>query len=283
VLWNLGVAEMKTHHPAAAIQHFRTYLRLPAATNADRVKARGYLEEAARETGHVVLNVDPGAVVRLDGGAFGDPPTDPLDVEPGPHLLEARVGTKAKTASVSPQAGETITADLRLPEGAAPASAAGAPPPPAPAAAPTGPAAASESSVNMPAPVEPNRSSSTVRIVVTASLGAAAVGAVVAGAVFLGNASSEGNQGAAAAGSPPAGGCANPANAATCSAGHQAAENEAQDKNIAIGMFVGGGVLAAGAVASWFLLAPKSETTTGAHLAPMVSPTAAGCVLSGRF
>lgn len=281
LLWNLGVAEMKTHHPAAAIGHIKAYLRLPDATNADRVKARGLLEEAARETGHVVIAVDPGAVVRLDDGSFADAPTEPLDVEPGPHVLEARVGTKAKTASVSPQAGETVNADLRLapatetaPTAASPAAAT---PAVVPTATPGAPPAPLES------PPQPSPPLSTARIAVPVLLGAGAVSAVVLGAVFLGSASSEGNRGAAALGSAAPGGCSNPANASACDTGHQAAQREADDKNLATGMFVAGGVLAAGAVASWFLLAPKSERTSGARLAPMVSPTAAGCVLSGRF
>jgi hypothetical protein len=288
LLWNLGVAEMKTHHPAAAIGHFRDYLRLPAATNADRAKASAYLDEAARETGHVVVTVDPGAVVRLDDGAFEDAPAEPLDVEPGPHVLEARVGTQAKSASVSPQAGETVTVDLKLPPPpapeATPAVPAATPPSPSARVAPESrPAQAgfAQASATMSVPDTP--SSPTARIVVTVALGAVAAGAVVTGLVFLGNASSEGNLGAAAVASPLPGGCANPANAAPCSSGHQAAENEAQDKNVATGMFVGGGALAAGAVASWLLLAPKSQRESGVGIAPVVSPTGAGCVLSGRF
>jgi hypothetical protein len=48
-------------------------------------------------------------------------------------------------------------------------------------------------------------------------------------------------------------------------------------------MFITAGVLAGGAVASWFLLAPKSDRSSGVGFAPMVSPAGAGCVMSGRF
>ncbi len=281
LLWNLGVAEMKTHHPAAAIRHLRAYLRMPAATNADRAKARGYLDEAARETGHVVIAVDPGAVVRLDDGAFEDAPSEPVDVEPGPHVLEARVGTSTRSASISPQAGETVTADLHLPASSTPAEPRppeGAPAPPSPG---SGAALESQPAPAPPAEAPEKTPSPMTRIVVTSALGAFAVAGIAAGAVFLANASSEGNTGAAVVSSPPPGGCGAGASNPACASGHQAAANEASDKNVATGMFITGGVLAAGAVASWFLLAPRSDRSVG--FAPVVSPAGAGCVISGRF
>ncbi len=286
VLWNLGVAEMKTHHPVEATRHLRAFLQLPPATNADRAKARPYLDEAARETGHVVLTVDPGAVIRLDDSAFEEAPSEPLDVEPGPHVLEAKVGTKAKWSTVSPKAGETVTADLRLPASTTapePTPAEGARAPTAAASA-SAPAAAPEPQIAPVPPVAPEKTgpSPVTRIVVTSALGAAAVAGVVTGAVFLANASSEGNTGAAVVSSPPPGGCGAGSSDPACASGHQAAENEASDKSIAAGMFLAGGLLAGGAVASWLLLAPRSDRS-GVGLAPAVSPAGAGCVISGRF
>jgi hypothetical protein len=131
-LWDLAIAETKANHPAEALMHLRRYLSLPQASDQDRAKIRHVMAEAESKTGHVQIIAPPGAVLSIDGQdtpVFAD---GVVDVMPGKHTVQARVGTKVASGEVDLRAGETVRTELMVDPG--PASS--PPPQPSPVASP---------------------------------------------------------------------------------------------------------------------------------------------------
>lgn len=273
LLWNLAISEVKTHHGVEALHHFRRYLSSASVSDADRVKARGYMETAGRETGHVTVTATAGTALSIDGTLVGEPLSEPIDVEPGSHRLEAHWQTQSKTVNVSPQAGETLEVDLRMPEPAPKPSVALPVPisPPAP-----------EPAVLPPVSAPEDGHSGMTRVVVTSAFGAGAVAAVVTGILLRSSAGSNGDR-AVALGAGSRDSACTGASSATCAARYDAASSEMSQTNASTAFFVSSGALAGAAVASWFLFAPKPAEPTATRIVPLASPTSAGWMVSGAF
>ena len=93
VLRNLALCELKTNRPLEALHHLRTYLADPASDSRDYAKKN--LDDAYARTGHVTVRAVEGAAVSVDGQGQGNAPfKDPVDVTPGKHILEARLGDR---------------------------------------------------------------------------------------------------------------------------------------------------------------------------------------------
>jgi hypothetical protein len=75
---------------------------------------------------------------------------------------------------------------------------------------------------------------------------------------------------------------------AYCDARARELDTQRTDAQVATGLFIGGGVLAAGALISWLALRPSTHADSAAKsLAPTITPTAApgfaGLTIDARF
>jgi hypothetical protein len=152
---NLAMAELKTGHPLEAYKHFRESMATPSAgwmQSADAVTdARKMMADAYAAIGHVTIRVPDGASVTLDGAPV-EASQDPVDVSPGAHLVEARLGARVGRVQLDARAGGADTVTLRLDEPSA-GTAAGPPGSPAagsPAAGSPGGAEAASSAASAP-------------------------------------------------------------------------------------------------------------------------------------
>ncbi len=158
VLLNLAQSENRSGHPLEAARHFSSYLRESVGSPAsERNDAEKGLAAARTKLGRIHLTVTSGAEVLVDGEPVGTAPfAEAVDAAPGTHLLEAKLGGKSTSASVSVQVGKSSNATLTLESGGAAILA------PVPAPTPAAPPAASppmpppSESAEKP-PVEPSK------------------------------------------------------------------------------------------------------------------------------
>jgi PEGA domain len=151
LLLNLAQSEIRSGHPAEAARHFAGFLREAANPSPlERSEAEKGLREARSKLARIQISAPSGAEVFVDGESVGQAPiTDPVDVLPGTHTIEARHGTKTASTTVSVVvsrlAAATVTFETAPPPPPPPAA---EPPPPATA---TPPAAAPEAEPPAPA------------------------------------------------------------------------------------------------------------------------------------
>lgn len=122
LLRNLALCELKTNRPLEAIHHLRAYLGDSTTTADKRENAKKNFDEAFAKTGHVAVRASQGALVFVDTHALpgATPFKDPIDVLPGKHVLEARLGERTATRDVDAPAGVTVEVALELDERVAP-------------------------------------------------------------------------------------------------------------------------------------------------------------------
>lgn len=284
IIWNLALTEEKTHRPLDALGHFREFMRQTPTTDPDRIKAQKHIDELSAVTGHIDVIAPTGAAITVDAtmSAGLTPRVDPIDVVPGHHLVEARLGSQSKSIGVEAVPGQTVVADFRGPNALAPAA------PSNPGA--TAPQANGEPSTPpAPAPPPPDRTTgggvSTARIVTVAVVGGTAV---VAAGLGLGwgmasnSENSHANDLRTQIGSASCLGPNAPSQCATL-----ASTTSAQHTNyqLSTAMWITGGVLAVSAAALWFLW-PKSSpsgSATTVHVVPTAGAGSAGVVAIGSF
>jgi hypothetical protein len=292
ILWNLALAEEKTGRVVDALDHFKQVAHDPSATTGDREDAQRHASGLAAKTGHVDVQAPPGASLRVDGDPVEavTPLEEPLDVMPGHHVVEARWAEGSKSAPLDVAAGQTVhvsfgARDVAGPAGSVPPSeAAGAP---VGRAAPAGAALPGAGAENEPAAVA-HPQPSVARVVTTASIGGAAVVAVVVGVVLGLDSRSQANEAAgdrtqiargtalgnsACYVAPVQGACPGLSDAV------RAQNRDAEASDV---LYVTGGVLAVGAVAAWFLW-PRSRTETGVWVSPAAGASGLGVQAGGRF
>ncbi|MCC6647949.1 MAG: hypothetical protein IT374_20580 [Polyangiaceae bacterium] len=122
VLLNLAQAEMLSGKAFEAAGHFKEFLRDPAtASHPKRAEAEKGLADARGRIGRIQIAVDvPDAELYLDGKKIGTSPLgEPLDVTPGPHVVEAKKGDKAGSQGVMAAEGKITMAQLNLGGGGA--------------------------------------------------------------------------------------------------------------------------------------------------------------------
>jgi hypothetical protein len=132
-------------------------------------------------------------------------------------------------------------------------------------------------------PPETRASAGPARIITVAAIGGLAV---IAGGLGIGFAIASSDNANTASGfraQYPDNYCSNPANAqgSTCTRWNDAVRAQNQDASLSTGFYVAGGVLAAGAIATWFLW-PRGARA-GVSVLPSVSPTGAGLTTVGTF
>jgi hypothetical protein len=282
ILWNLALAEDKSGHLVDALAHFKQLAR-DGATDADRAKANKHVDQLMAETGHIEVAAPPGAQVMVDGESAGVAPlAAAVDVAPGKHRVELRPAQGApKTTDADAFAGQTARVSFLLAEpGVTPATAtttgaATEAQAPAPEAAPPPPP---------PDQVQTGHGVSAGRIITVASLGGAAAASVFLGVYFGLAAQSDANdvKGYQSANGSSACATITSQNSKLCSTWNSTIDSQNRDAAVSDGFYVAAGLLAAGAVATWFLW-PKGSTSPSATIVPVVGPGGAGLTAVGSF
>jgi hypothetical protein len=263
ILWNLALAEEKTGKVLIALGHFKEFVRAVPGGD-DRVSADRHIGDLMAQTGHLDVLAPAGAQVVLDGAAAGIAPLgDTLDVLPGRHHLEARTTQSTKEADVDVGAGQWVHASL-VPslEGARPV-----------------PAASSASEVKTPPSTgwvrPPERAatpqgSSTSRAVAVVLVGTVAAVSIGLGAYFALQSQSEASTADGFRRLNSSSYCAQvtSANSAVCTQWNDAVQSQGRDATLSNVLYVAGGVLAAGAVATWFLWPKEPKAADGASATP---------------
>lgn len=120
ILLNLGLAEVKSNHPAEGGNHLLQFLReYKQATPEDVAGANGGIEEAKKKCGQVAISVNqPGADVTIEGVPVGKSPFfDPLFAEPGTRTVGATLGGTSTSAKVDVRKGQVASVALAFGSG----------------------------------------------------------------------------------------------------------------------------------------------------------------------
>ena len=184
ILWNLALTEEKCGMALTALEHFKDYAHQVTGSN-ERMAASKHILELGTKTGHIDVVAPSGATVVVDGVTAGEAPlAEPVDVEPGRHHVVERIGGVAKSADSDVTPGQVVHVsfvmiDPDLPPGPPGPSAVSVPVPlPLPSESPRANVAGGES----PSPSSrPAGSFWTPKVIVTGSLGVAAIAAGVTG------------------------------------------------------------------------------------------------------
>jgi hypothetical protein len=260
---NLGMTEfVQTKHREAA-EHLAFGLRLFPITGdpGQRDQMQKWLDQCKKAVGTVKVNVNVrGALVYVDTKLVGETPLlDDVYLDPGEHTLEAKAdGYKPMSQKVQADKGSALQATFNL----------------AQLPKPKGKTVFIE--------VPGKRRSIVPAIVVGA-------GAVVAAGVGVGvyvAAGGKKNDTVTLGDAIGQGGCATSAPDARCSDLMNTAHDVDMLRNIGTGVFVGAGVLAAGALT--YLLWPNPKATrsperTGIQVAPLIGAGQGGMIVSGSF
>jgi hypothetical protein len=273
ILWNLALAEQKSGHPVEAIAHFKQ-LQKDARADGDRVMASKHVTDLLVQTGHIDVAAVTGAQVTVDGSVVGVAPlADQVDVAAGKHHVEATSAQGAKSADVDAALGQVVHVSFLE---AAP-TVEGKPQPRRPAATEAQPASPAT-------PETPTTTSApfwTPRTITVITIGGVAV---LAGAMGLGFGIASSNDASTAATlrqqNPNCAGFTTPG----CQQ-LQSATSAQHDEHVASEVaWIASGVLAVGAVATWFLWPkPAQSASTGVRVVPVVSAGGSGLVAVGRF
>lgn len=272
ILWNLALAEQKSGHPVEAIGHFKQ-LQHDARTDADRVNASKHVTDLLVQTGHIEVAATTGTQVSVDGSIVGVAPlADQVDVAAGKHHVEATTSQGKKSADVDAALGQVVHVSFLE---AAP-TVEGKPQPQ--------PAAATDA---QPAPAAPAPESTaskpffTPRTITVVSIGSVAV---LFGVMGLGFGIASSNDASTAATlrqqNPSCNGFTTPG----CQQLQSTTQAQHDEHVTSEAMWIVGGVLAAGAVATWFLW-PKAPqgASAGVRVVPVVSTAGSGLTVVGRF
>jgi hypothetical protein len=111
-LWDLALSETKSGHALDALQHFKKYLSLSAATAADQANAKPFLVDLEGKTGHLVIDAPKGTRLSLDGSSIERDADGAVDVLPGKHRLEGKLLEKTEMADVEAPAGAKTSVRL---------------------------------------------------------------------------------------------------------------------------------------------------------------------------
>jgi hypothetical protein len=284
ILWNLALAEEKTGRLVEALQHFRGVVDDPAA-GADRTDAQRHVESLLALTGHIEVKAPPGAQISVDGASTYTAPLPlPIDVVAGRHVVDADVTIGPRSIPVEVAEGQVAHVSFVPNEGASspsslPAAATSPPPAEAPSSAPP-PAPAPA-----PAPEQSTASTtSSARVITTASLGGAAVVAFGLGIYFGLESRSHASTVNSYVSQYTSSYCSSTSagTSSTCSQWNDAYQAQNRDAVVSDIFYVTGGVLTAAAAATW-LLWPHASHGTGAWVLPEVGPSSAGLKAGASF
>jgi hypothetical protein len=270
-LRNLATVDWALGRHAYALRNLRAALATTDLPAEMREGARKDIDAAYAATGHIKVSTDAGATIAIDGQPVeGVAPLDqPIDVEPGAHLVEAHLGDGAGRAQVDAKAGVVVNAEVLV----------------RPASLP--PAAVARAEAPSVAPVddhalEPRSPSfwSSRRIVGTVAV-AAGLASVAVGAVYFGAAVRDENRATSAAAALGPSSCLGAAQPAACAAFNDATSAEWADGQTSRAL-VGIGAVAA-VIGAALVFWPEKWHLRGISLRPMGAPTVAGGSVAGSF
>jgi hypothetical protein len=272
ILWNLALCEQKTGHVLDALAHFKTLVH-DAETATDRTGAQKHVSELMAQTAHIEIVAPAGAQLSVDGAPEGIAPLpDAIDVAPGSHRVDMRT-PQGEAKYVNADTAIGTVARVSFVSGGTPVVAPTAPTPPAAETQPPSPDTTA-------APPHGGTFWDARGITVVTIGGLAVVSAGVA--LGLGQVSNSDANTAASLRAQnhncngiTTGGC-----------GQLESTTQAQHSAYvaSTGMWIAAGVLAAGAVAAWFLWPrPSPGGTASVTVVPGVGPGSAGVVAVGSF
>jgi hypothetical protein len=272
ILWNLALAEEKTHRTVGALAHFKEYWHETTSADPHRASAIKHIEDLNALTGHIDVVSPAGAQLTVDGVAAGVVPVDgPLDVLPGHHVVESRFSGTARSVAVDVAAGQTVQATL-----------AETTPAPAPGGATEPMGAAAEASGTPAASEQPVRTApNAAKFITVTAVGGAALVFAGLGVMYALRSQSDANDASALRGGLADSSCQSSSDG-RCASLRSAVQAQSSDTTLAVGFYTTAGVLAAGAIATW-LLWPKPAANVHAAVAPLASTSSAGLQLIGTF
>lgn len=274
-LYNLGYCEVRSGHFVEGVNHLRQFLRGPFVTSKDRSTVTEHiLPLAVPHVAQLQIATKTGAAVAIDENAVGVAPlSDPIALVPGKHHVTASLNGVASSLDVEVAEGQTLT--MSLPDIGTPATEPAATTAPPPRLEPV----RQDSTLD-----EPHAAMSgglTTGRKVAIGIGVVAVGVAGVGIGFGVSANNAGSNAASLRAGSLDTSCAGVSS--TRCANLQSASSTAQsDAPVATGLFITGGVLAAGALAVW-LLSPPRDTRSGLLFVPALDRTGAGLRLIGEF
>ena len=233
VLFNLAQSERYTARYVDASRHYREYLRVSKkVTPEGRAEIDGWLKEIGQFIGRLDIVAPPGAHLLVDGQGIGDAPlADVVDVDKGTHTVVADTSGKTLRAQVEAPLGATTRVVL---SDAAPSDAVSPPP-------------------HEPEP------SSTMRYAVPGGIAALGLVGLGVGLGFTLHSNAQVDD-AVAFKRSVAGGACEVRTSETCVKYGAMLDDVKSSRDLATGLYVVGGVLLAGAVATFALWpAPKSS------------------------
>jgi tetratricopeptide (TPR) repeat protein len=258
-LFNMASIEDKLGRPAEALRYARAFIRHPRAKPQHVAEAKKqFIEDLGPKTGHANVIAPPGTIVRVDGIEVGKTPLeDVVDVMPGAHSFV----TVDRVVDVTFAAGETK--DVRIEKESVPAG----------SSVSTGSGSSVGSGSNTGTGVPPRDTAmgrSTLGYLVPIGVGVLGVTGLVLSGVFAG-----GSNSAKSDAQKLAPGCAQ---GADCTQFRTAIDDQKSKDTLSKVFLVGGGVLALGGAALFFLW-PKSAVT----VTPTIGRATGGLNLVGTF
>ncbi len=277
ILFNLALAELNSKRALDALLHFRAYVKDGGADPAKvGIAARELLPRAFAATGHLDVRSAPAESSFSVDGAAATAGAGILDVEPGEHDIVAKTGSATVEAHAQVRAGDT-TVVVFPPPIAAPEYV-------APQKTPT-PLELSlvTSERDVPAAPRPMPRSSA-RLPVSLSIAGAGAASVIGGVVFfaLNQSANSRWQTLHTSLAPDACSSPSPANVGPCADLANAIHETNTDANVSTALYVAGGVLIAGALAT-YLLWPRPTDARAARLTPIADPLTRSVGVTGTF
>jgi hypothetical protein len=280
ILWNLALADEKTGHLLDALGHFKEFAR-GLQSGDDRASAERHIGAITALTAHLDVTAPAGTQVVVDGASVGMAPLgDTVDVMPGRHHLEVHTTQGTKEADAEVGLGQLVHVSLMLP--AEPAAVAAGPlgapnlhdsvSPPVATASREG-AGTEEAERNGP---------STPRVIAVLLLGTGAVASVGLGAYFAVQSRNDRDVADGFRSKYPSSSYCLQMSSDPCTQWNDAVQAQGRDATRSYVFYVAGGVLAAGALATWFFW-PEGSKDPKLALTPAVGPQGAGLGAAGRF
>jgi hypothetical protein len=278
ILFNLARAEQLTGHPVEAITHYKLFVAENSVTPNDREVARSRIVELSSLVAHVLIEAPTGADLWIDGQMLPHkaPLSEPADVAGGMHTVQARLRDQTNTTTVACSPGQTVKARVDIVINGTPVVI--VPMPGEPQAPPPAPAPERRFHEETPG--------AKVATVVGLGAGAAVLLGVGIGLEVAASSASSAldtdHAQIVSMGGNPNSFCTTSPSASPCADEASKASAHVTDSNVATGLFVGTGVLAAAAVVTWIVW-PKTKVEDTARVVPMVSPGMAGVGFAGSF
>jgi hypothetical protein len=288
-LFNAALTEEKIARPADAIRHFRQLAHNPACSAELRSQIEKHIADLSAKVATVLLDAPAGADIAVDGAPTGDraPLPDPIDLSPGRHTIEAKLGVSA-SIEIDAVAGTKQTLRIGLVAPPSPPSTERQPAPTAPSSLPSAPPhdPASVDAQPLPGPTADSMAIRTpfwsTRRTVGVVIAGAGVASLVASGVFQVTSSHQRDQAAAIGGMLGPSSCYGPSPSAptSCASLNDAFAAQNRDEDLSR-VFLAAGIagVALGAV---IVLWPQAAPARTA-IVPVPMRQGAGLQLEGEL